>query len=304
MDNSDKVKLSFSGHDTFPFRYTWLKKGVDAVKNDSAIFKKEDALALLGVGKNMVNAIKHWCLLLGVIEETSAHEYSPTTFGANLLIDSGWDPYLEDQATLWLLQWKIANSLSKATTWFFAFNKITSPEFTKEQLIMQLKDYALVSGVRATQNTLNRDVDCFLRTYVSSRLVKSNLFEDSLDCPLTELNLVQETGQRGLFVFNRGIKTEIPNEIFLYVLLDFWNNKFEKREVLSFDDIAFAEGSPGLVFKLDEDALAYRLEMVEKETKGIMRFDETSSLRQVYRREYIDQNYFLNTYYTRECSIA
>ena len=28
------VQHSFSGHETFPFRYPWLKKGVDAVRKD------------------------------------------------------------------------------------------------------------------------------------------------------------------------------------------------------------------------------------------------------------------------------
>ena len=34
VENSTSEKLikpSFSGHQTFPFRYTWLKKGVDAI---------------------------------------------------------------------------------------------------------------------------------------------------------------------------------------------------------------------------------------------------------------------------------
>ena len=304
MPATKQKKLSFSGHDTFPFRYTWLKKGLDAVVVDPTIFKKEEALAVLGVGKNMVNAIRHWGVLLGVIEETAISEYGPTEFGAKLLSDSGWDPYLEDLSTLWLLQWKIATSAVKATTWFFAFNKINSPEFTKDHLIMQLKEFALINGTKVTQNTLNRDADCFLRTYVPSRSIKSNLLEDSLDCPLTELNLIQETGQRGLYMFNRGIKSEIPNEIFIFALLDFWNDCYENREVLSFDDIAFAEGSPGLVYKMAEDALAYRLEKIERETNGVLRFDETSSLRQVYRKEYIDPNIFINKYYTKVCAIA
>jgi len=28
------VQHSFSGHETFPFRYPWLKKGFDAVRED------------------------------------------------------------------------------------------------------------------------------------------------------------------------------------------------------------------------------------------------------------------------------
>lgn len=39
--SSYQINPSFSGHQTFPFRYTWLKKGVDAVDADSSIFIRE-----------------------------------------------------------------------------------------------------------------------------------------------------------------------------------------------------------------------------------------------------------------------
>ena len=44
----------FSGHETFPFRYPWLKKGFDAACADPAVFNRDDAPATLGFGKNMV----------------------------------------------------------------------------------------------------------------------------------------------------------------------------------------------------------------------------------------------------------
>ena len=62
-------KSSFSGHETFVFRYTWLKKAVDAVLADSRVFAQEDAIVTLGVGKNMVRSIRHWGLATGVLEE-------------------------------------------------------------------------------------------------------------------------------------------------------------------------------------------------------------------------------------------
>src|SRR5579885_1940203 len=61
--------LAFSGHETFPFRYAWLKKGLDAAADDPAVFRRDEALTALGVGKNMVRSIRHWCLAAGVIEE-------------------------------------------------------------------------------------------------------------------------------------------------------------------------------------------------------------------------------------------
>jgi hypothetical protein len=33
---------SFAGHETFPFRYQWLKKGVDLLNKDPQIFLRDD----------------------------------------------------------------------------------------------------------------------------------------------------------------------------------------------------------------------------------------------------------------------
>ena len=102
-------QYQFSGHETFPFRYPWLKKGYDAVFSDAGVFTRDDAITTLGVGKNMVRSIRHWCLVAGVIEEfqpePSVRRMSlrPTPLGTALFPDEGWDPYLEDPATLWLL---------------------------------------------------------------------------------------------------------------------------------------------------------------------------------------------------------
>ena len=63
------VQHSFSGHETFPFRYPWLKKGYDAALEDGTPSLRDDAITTLGVGKNMVRSIRHWCLAAGVLAE-------------------------------------------------------------------------------------------------------------------------------------------------------------------------------------------------------------------------------------------
>jgi len=102
------LQHSFSGHETFPFRYPWLKKGFDAVREDGDVFARDDAITILGVGKNMVRSIRHWCLAAGVLQEnheTKGGAIRATGFGVFLLADEGPDPYLEDPATLWALHW-------------------------------------------------------------------------------------------------------------------------------------------------------------------------------------------------------
>ena len=53
------AKYIFSGHDSFPCRSLWLKKGYEYVKNNGS-FTNSDAVVALGVGKNMVAPIRYW----------------------------------------------------------------------------------------------------------------------------------------------------------------------------------------------------------------------------------------------------
>ncbi|MBC8136407.1 MAG: DUF4007 family protein [Fibrella sp.] len=69
----DTLTPAFSGHQTFVFRYPWLKKGVDALTRDPAVFRSPDAIVRLGVGKNMVDAIRHWTLSTGNPRNCSAY---------------------------------------------------------------------------------------------------------------------------------------------------------------------------------------------------------------------------------------
>ncbi|WP_024333179.1 DUF4007 family protein [Desulfotignum balticum] len=53
-------KVAFSRHESFVLRFGWLMKGFRAFEDDPNIFTNKDAVVTLGVGKNMVNSIRHW----------------------------------------------------------------------------------------------------------------------------------------------------------------------------------------------------------------------------------------------------
>lgn len=58
----------FPGHETFPRRYAWLPKAVRGVSENPRLFSDEDqAMVHLGVGKNMVRAIRFWAVAARVI---------------------------------------------------------------------------------------------------------------------------------------------------------------------------------------------------------------------------------------------
>lgn len=280
----DSVQYSFSGHETFPFRYPWLKKGFDAVLMDGGVFLRDDAITTLGVGKNMVRAIRHWCLAAGVLEENDGGGLKVSGLGEMLLADDGLDPYLEDPATLWLVHWQIASNRSRASTWFWTFNHFHEPEFTREALCSAVHRWTqTLSGKQVAESSLKRDVEVFLRTYVPSRQSRGDITEDSLDCPLIELGLITQPADSQAYRFRRGSQKTLPDGILLYGVFSFWEAFSPNAETLAIQDLARQPGSPGRLFKIDESSLVERLENAEKLTDGTLSYGETAGLRQLYR---------------------
>ena len=301
----EKINTSFSGHETFPFRYTWLKKGVDAVRGKPTIFADDDATITLGVGKNMVRSIHHWCQVTQLIKSTGVgpnhrREFVLTDLGDSIFADDGFDPYFEDAATLWLIHWKLATNDSRATTWFWAFSIFGQNEFTKDKFISELIDWTeRNTRNRISENSIKRDVDCFLRTYVPSRLTKTTIMEDTFDCPLIELNIVSDAPDGNTYRFHRGPKPSLPIEIFAAALSEFWDTRFSENNTLTFANIAYSEKSPGRIFQLGEDTLVEYLDRLENLTDGALLYDETAGVKQVHRARKIAPMELLHKYYLK-----
>ena len=278
--------FSFTGHETFVFRYAWLTKAVEAVQADPEIFVRDDAIVRLGVGKNMVRSIRHWGLATGVLQEEPKSRgtlLSVSEFGRFLLGSEGRDRYLEDQATLWLLHWQLISNRTRCSTWRWAFSAMPSNEFTRATLQDALIEAARRSGDKLpSESSVRRDVEVFVRTYVPSRFSSGGVPEESLDCPLVELELLEESNSLVRFV--RGPKDTLPDEVFAFAVADFWEAAAATRETLSFSDLSYGMGAPGGAFKLDENSLVERLERLERVTAGALVYADTAGMKQLYRR--------------------
>lgn len=297
-------RLSFSGHETFVFRHSWLKKAIDAVSTDPEVFTKESAIVTLGVGKNMVRSIRHWGLATGVLEEepkSRGTRLAVTDFARMIMGASGFDPYLEDPSTLWLLHWNILRQDQRCTTWHFVFNGYPSAEFTRRNLMQFVFDEASrVDAGALAENSIKRDVEVFLRTYIgSSDMRGTGLGEDAFDCPLSELGLIEARQGSDLYQLQRNPKPTLGDYAFLYALVNFWNGISQSQQTLAFSEIAYRKGSPGTVFRLDENSIADRLERLDTLTKGKLAYTETAGLRQVYKHVDLNPRELLEEHYAK-----
>lgn len=255
---------AFARHETFHPRYGWLKKGFDQASDDPSVFAAKDATTRLGVGKNMVNAIKYWCLAYKVLEEQKNVEHPrmvdavPTKFGRLLLGDDGWDPYLEDPASLWLLHWKLLRSPSRAPSWWAVFNESGSVEFSEDSLLEDLKRFrdAEPDWLDIADGSLEKDARCLLRMYGSVTQGR-DLPEDSVDSPFSELDLFRPVaGSRRHWLLNVGSKRHLPDDLVVYACLDFAGSERRETRLIGLASLTLGAGSPGRAFALNESALA------------------------------------------------
>ena len=274
------VQHSFSGHETFPFRYPWLKKGFDAVRQDGDVFLRDDAITTLGVGKNMVRSIRHWCLAAGVLEEsregsglaahaTSALCCSPTTAltptsktrppsgcctGRSRPTAPGPRPGSGPSATSTSRSSPARRSLPRCIKWT-----------------------QTLPGKQVAESSLKRDVEVFLRTYVPSRQSRGDLAEDSLDCPLVELGLIIQPGDGQTYQFRRAPAEPARRHPPLCGALHSGRRSLRRGDACPARPRTPAR-QPGRLFKIDESSLVERLEGIEQQTEGaVLRRDRRSA---------------------------
>jgi hypothetical protein len=289
-------KAQFAGHETFPLRLLWLKKAYDAVGAGASIrtFQEQDAIARFGVGRNMAVAIRYWALASGLFEESQG-TIAATDLGHAILSDDGFDPYLEAPATVWLIHWNIASTPERTTTTYFAFNHLVGLEFNSSSIVEQLFSVASAEARRLSRGTLKRDVEVFLRGYVRRG---EGQIEDAAEPLLAELGLIREARIGGWFEFVRGPKPSLPPGIFAYALGKFWEEE-GNAATLTAEQICYAPGSPGRVFKLDEDSVVTRLMGLGALTGGAWQWVDTAGLRQVQRRGDFDPAVLIRADYGR-----
>ncbi len=260
----------------------------------------------LGVGKNMVRAIRFWTQAAGLCEPGENGSYRITSFGRAVFEENGFDPFLEDIRTLWLIHWRLStNVVEPLFAWDYLLNRWQQPEISRAAVLRVFQEEAERLGRRLSRVTLEQHFDTFLHTYVPTRSRKGDIQEDNLDCPLVEIELIQKVGERrfdnagrreSIYTFRRESKEEITPELFAYCVDDFWRQRRTSEQTLTFRDLSVAHGSPGQVLKLPESDIRDRLEALETDSHGAFHYRESASVQQVVRRNESDHDFLTAIY--------
>lgn len=290
-------KTTFGRHESFGLRYGWLTKGYQELKKDPKLFERDNVTIRLGVGRNMVNAIRYWLRACQLVEAQSSDttELGDATFS----VRKGFDPYLEDEATIWLIHWLLASNIELGTAFYWFFNAFHKPVFTSQEVQDALVEFVneKVEASPAT-GTIKGDAQLILRMYTQSTGNTRTPIEEALDSPLALLRLVTKSDESRTFQSKPEVRSQLPIGILAFALA----KVFEMRAVntLPIEELMYFKSGcpvPGAVFRLTEADLLSKIERLVQWLPGIFEIRETAGIHQLYKLKAIDSLKLLEKHY-------
>lgn len=290
--NVDRKQYSFSGHESFPCKTLWLKKGYDFVTSNQD-FNAPEAVVSLGVGKNMVAAVRYWYKVFGLNKGTE------TSWIADYVFDSetGKDPYVEDLGTLWLLHFLLINTYEASLykLFFIDFQK-ERRQFDREQVVGFVKRVLAAAGKENlfNENTVKKDVGVLLLNYCLPRNPQSN---EDFSTLLMDLDLLRQTDRtessedkRNRYFFNVEGKRQVTPAIFLFALLTV---KEENDNSIPYDTLH----ELGLIFCMTELEVIDMLKYLSEAYSDALTYSDVAGIRQLQFSQQIDKKQVLDKYY-------
>ncbi len=269
--------MRFGGHQTFSIREGWLYKGLRLAVEDPERLGAPDLQDWMGVGKNMAKAIHHWLLATGLAEKDTEHGTKTRILRPTELGRLVWnrDRYFLLPGTWWAIHTQLIHRPEHAYSWHWFFNHFSATRFERPVAAEALRRHLASNGQRMpSTRTLDRDMNCLLRSYAVSVPREQSDPEDALDCPLSELGLLIHSRQSGFYHLNRDLKP-IPFHLFGYAIAlakeRYGTGAAGPALDLSLTDMTHGPSAPGRVFSLTAEA-NYEL-VANYEAQRLLRLD-------------------------------
>lgn len=269
MKSSEVKKPQFKLSQSFYLRDGWLDKAFREIETSSesgSIFSKSDGPVRLGLGTNMVIALRYWMDAANLLSfEKKLH---PTLSPLGELL-SETDPYLESKGSWEIIHANLVGNICKAPLFYFCFNVLPAhSSFSKNSFATDFMTwYKKAFKEEVAENLVKDDFSVLTRSYC---LVQNDDPEDNLLCPLSSIGLLRE--EKGeFFVKTAPSLDDLDPWIFYYLLLTTAKSKED-----SFDYFWSLDLGPAKLFNLDRDEF---MEMLGRlKTLGLISIVRTAGL--------------------------
>lgn len=265
--------MRFRAHETFAIRKGWLHKGMKNIVSSPTVFidKEVNPMEKLGLGTNMVKALRYWLQVSGLTYENQKTRMQFLTRFGELVWEN--DKYIEEDGTLYLIHYFLSSNKEMGTSWYYFFNCYNATEFTKESYLESMKlflyDQEKENGgkeIKFSERALLEDLDCILRTYLPSQTKYSP--ESNMDSPFLDLQLLKVMDSKEkVFAKNSPLSLVINPLIILAVIVN-EKEKLEEKDGTKVSDIKIStlESAPnniGRIFNLNNLTVAMYLDKLQ-----------------------------------------
>ena len=217
----------------------------------------------------------------------------------------GHDPYLEDEATLWLVHWLLASNAKTATAWFWFFNYYYKTEFSREESALDLEAFisdkiGIEGKTPPSQNTLIKDINILLRMYLRSAVDNKTQLDDLLDAPLIQLNLIQLDALDKRYQSKAMMKSSLPCQVLGFALAELFIDR--ETNIILITDLMYAKSdypALGAVFRLTESALLAKIELLTAKFPQFFEIRDDAGLHQIFLIKSVNPITFLDDYYDK-----
>ncbi|ARK22058.1 DUF4007 family protein [Sporosarcina ureae] len=277
--------MGYNQHQSFYLRDRWLSKAIrNTVEQPSFLYEK-DAFEKIGLGKNMVQSLRHWVKATGVMEEDrKSKTYELTELGKWV---KEQDITVQHFETAALLHYFLVKDKEPSSTWYWFFNLFSETVTTKEEIFTELSQWVQSVETRVvSENSIKRDVDCLIRMYTAGGNNEDP--EEVTLSPLFKLGLLVD---RNGTIYKR--EPSIPRGQYgflLYTLLVYCeeNDRYE----IDIEEIIEQEGMWGRVYNLSRVTIVNILNDLTLHTQYPIAFIRTNNL-DMLRVPRVDSNKFL-----------
>ena len=262
------MSMKFRAHETFFIRKGWINKGMKyvTISPDVFISKENNPMDVMGIGANMVKALRYWLQAIGVTQEPPSGKrmQTLTRFGQLLFAH---DRYIEEIGTLYLLHYKLASNKEMATSWYYFFNEFSLSDFVKDDFSTQISNYIKIEDDTANValRSIEDDFTCIINTYVPRYKTMPNKIsaENNIDCPFGEMGLIDIIKKEKRHTVYKKV---VPSAASFnpWVILAVINDNASANNELKLSELLMGENNIGRIFNLDSIAMLDILHEVEK----------------------------------------
>lgn len=281
--------MGYNQHQSFYLRDRWLGKAIRSIETNPSFFFEKDAFEKIGLGKNMVQSLRHWIKAIGIVDEDRIKKVHTLTPLGKLI--KKYDITLKYVATAAILHYEITKQDEPSTAWYWFFNELKDTQVSREDLLVTFQSWVQSRETRVvSENSLKRDVDTLVRMYTAG---EDN--EDPEEVTLSPLANLQVMTEKNGIVYKEEAIIPKQDEIFLmYVLLDYSQRK--EQYVLNIDDLLQETGLFGNIYNWSRANILRMLNDWTYEDEFKIVFTRTNNL-DVIRVPEVDPIDFLETQY-------